>query len=107
MKQLSYLLQETTAAKESAEVQYEVMMAMAEEINNYPSSASSVRQSASTLIPLFGWHGAERDWKQERQEMKWWDRIRSPKEPDADYRRLWTESERDRGRQLVKDYLNG
>lgn len=105
---LETLLDECSAQKESPEVLYEVMRALAAEVRPISiSNAASIERSASTMIPMFGRHGAERDWAQERREMKWWDRIRNPREPDEDYRRLWTESERDRGRQLVKDFLDG
>lgn len=105
---LEILLDECSAQKEPPEVMYEVMRALADEVRPISiTNAASIERSASTLIPMFGWHGAERDWKQERQEMKWWERIRNPREPDEDYRRLWTEAERDRGRQLVRDFLDG
>lgn len=105
---LTVLLDECSAQKESPEVMYEVMRALADEVRPISiADAASIERSASTQISMFGTRGPEREWRQERRDMKWWERIRTPKEPDEDYRRLWTESERERGRQLVRDFLDG
>lgn len=105
---LDVLLDECSAQKESPEVMYEVMRALADEVRPISiTNAASIERSASTMISMFGGYRAEREWQQERWEMKWWERIRSPRKPAGDYRREWTELERERGRQIVRDFLNG
>lgn len=75
------LVNEAKARTSPAEVEYEIWMAVAESVSKAsPTRGQKIRQSADSLLPLFG-RSAAATWSESRSALPFWRRMRTPKSP--------------------------
>lgn len=106
MTLLTQVMNEASASKASAEILYEVMQGLAATLDgdNTAAEAQQVRNTARTLVPMFG-SEPEREWSQMRAATPWFRRHRMPTRAPREWVRERTLEIRQIGRELVADAI--